>query len=138
MQIITDAQSMARAIATALNPWLKHMLALRSIQLLEADIEIGELGPFIIVEPGDGLAAVETAAGIPIATNLVDGAAWPDPDFVPNWEWVRSDHGWREIVFVTSDAGGGAILFVPDREGIDPTLLAIIRAFADRDTAEQP
>jgi hypothetical protein len=130
---------MARAITTTLNPWLKHMLALRRIQLLEADIEIGELGPIILVESGNNLAAIEQAAGVPIATNLVDGAGWPDPDFVPNWEWCRlSRSGWAEAVFVTSDDGSGAVLFVPDYEGIDPTLLAIIHAFADRDGAEQP
>lgn len=139
MLVITDAPSMTRILATTLNPWLKHVLALRQIQLLEADVEIGELGPIIIVEPGDALPAIERTAGLPISMNLVDGATWPSPDFAPNWEWCRrSKNGWAEAAFVLSDDGAGAVLFVPDREGVDPTLLAIIRAFADRDSADQP
>jgi hypothetical protein len=120
MLIITDAPSMTRAIATSLHPWLKHILALRRIQLLEADVEIGELGPFIIIEQGDAVATIEKAARIPIATNLVDGAVWPSPDFVPSWEWaLRHEGGW-ELSFVLADDGAGAVLFVPDRGASTP------------------
>jgi hypothetical protein len=138
MLIINDAPSMTRALATMTDQWLKRTLALRRIQLIDAEIEIGELGPFIIVEPGDPLKVIETATGIPIATNLIDGAVWPSPDFVPSWEWCRSDEGWHELVYVLSDDGSGAVLFVPDREGIDPILSAIIRTFADQQSAERP
>lgn len=133
MEVIRDAPSMTRALRTTLNPWLKRLLTLRRDQLGEDGIEIGGLGPVVIVEPSDTLDAIEQAIGVPIATNLVDGIAWPDPDYVPSWEWCQSDHGWYEIVYVLTDAGDGVVLLVPDRDGIDPILLAIIRTFADRD-----
>ena len=90
---------------------------------------VGDLGPIVVVDTGDTLAAVEQAAGLPIATNLVDGLSFPDPDFMPSWEWCQEDHGWFEALYVTSDDGSGAVLYVPDRDGIDPTLRAIVRTF---------
>lgn len=127
MTIIETPEAMARATC---NPWLRKRLALYAERLAEAGCSVGELGPVIIVEPGDTLSAIERAGGIVIGTNLVDGLAFPDPGFVPNWEACNGDHGWYEIAFVSGDDGGGAVLFVPDRDGIDPALLAIIHAFA--------
>ena len=130
MILIEDPRGMDRAINTTLNPGLRLLLVRRRDQLTGDDIQIGELGPMLIIEAGDTLEAIEAVAGLPIATNLVDGARFPDPDYVPSWEWVQSANGWHEIVYVTSDDGGGVILFVPEREGIDATLLAIIHTFA--------
>lgn len=129
--IIDNPLAMARAIAATRNFWLRHRLSLRNDQLFDAECVVGDLGPIIIVETGDALAEVERAAGVPIATNLVDCAVYPAPDYVPSWETCERDHGWYEITYVTSDDGSGAVIFLPDRVGIDPTLRAIVHAYAD-------
>ena len=129
MLIIDTPLAMARAKQTLLNPWLRRRLALRERQVFDAGCRVGDLGPIVVVQTGDTLAAVEAAAGLPIATNLVDGATWPSPDFVPSFEWAEQDHGWHELVYVTSDDGSGAVVLVPDRDGIDPTLRAIVQTF---------
>ena len=131
MLIIDTPLAMARARATILNPWLRRRLALRERQVFDAGCRVGDLGPIIVVQNHDPLSDVERAAGLPIATNLVDGAAYPDPDFVPSWEWCEGDHGWFELLYVTSDDGSGAVLFVPDRDGVDATLRAIVRMFGN-------
>ena len=131
MITIDTPLAMARAKATLRNPWLRRRLALRHQQLYDAECEVGDLGPMIIVQSGDTLVQVEHAAGVPIATNLVDGIAFPDPNFMPSWEACEGDHGWYEATYVTCDDGSGAVIFVPDRDGIDPTLRAIVQAYAD-------
>ncbi|KQM13897.1 hypothetical protein ASE49_12755 [Novosphingobium sp. Leaf2] len=108
---------MARALATYLNPWLLRRLVLYRDRLHEAGSDVGELGPVIIVDPGDTLQDIEKAAGIAIGG---------DPDM----EVCVLDNGWAELVFVTSDDGSGAVILIPDREGIDPDLLAIVRTHA--------
>ena len=134
MTIIDSSQAMARVLASTPDPWLKQMLTLRRDQHREADCDLGDLGPIVIVEPGDALSAIEQAAGVPIATNLVDGITFPDPAFMPSWEFCEAHQGWHEIVYVTCDDGSGAVLFVPDRDGIDATLMAIIHAYGDGNT----
>ena len=132
MLIIDTPLTMANAVATILNPWLRDHLILRREQLFDAECEVGDLGPIIVVDAADALSSIERAAGVPIATNLVDGAVFPDPEYMPSWETCYGDHGWYEITYVTSDDGGGAIIFVPDREGIDTTLRAIVQTYADK------
>lgn len=132
MLIIDNPLAMARAKASIMNPWLKRRLMLRHRQLYDAGCAVGDLGPIVIVQTGDTLADTERAAGVPIATNLVDGAIFPAYDFEPSWEACEGDHGWYEITYVTCDDGSGAVIFVPDREGIDLTLRSIIQAYADK------
>lgn len=131
MLIIDTPLAMARAVATIRNPWLRCRLLVRNDQLFDAECVVGDLGPIVVVESGDTLADIERAAGVPIATNLVDGAVFPGPAFMPSWEACEGEHGWYEITYVTSDDGGGAVIFLPDRDGIDPTLRAIVQAHAD-------
>ncbi|NYT40781.1 hypothetical protein HZY97_08440 [Sphingomonas sp. R-74633] len=131
MEIIDTPAAMANALATYINPSLRRRLARYGKRLDEAGCGVGELGPLLVIVAGDQLEAIEQAAGIPIATNLVDGARFPDPAYVPSWEYCEADQGWYEVAYVTSDDGSGAVLLIPDRDGIDPTLIAIIRAFAD-------
>ena len=104
-------------MASALNPAIKALLAMRRDQLLSdtgGDYDIGELANWIIVAPGDLLAAIETAAGYPIA---------PDSP----WEWVINHGGIMEAPIILSDDGFGAVLIVPDEQGVDSVLLKLLK-----------
>lgn len=113
MHIIDAPDAMAHALASILNPWLSRRLVLWRDRLAEADCPVGDLGPLIIVEPGDTLVAIEQAASVTIA---------PDA-----WEYCDRDHGWCEIVVVTGDDGSGAVFLIPDHDDLDADLLRIIR-----------
>ena len=113
MHIIDSNAAMAHVLAITLNPWLRRRLLLHREQHREAGCDIGELGPILLIEPGDSLASIEQAAGTTVASG---------------WEYHQADHGWHEFVFVTSDDGAGAVLFIPDRDDMDAALLAIISA----------
>lgn len=131
MRSFTTRAAVESAVANgSLDPDLRRLLAVRARQLeddTEPGVELGELAHFHVVQPGDDTAAVEAALGFPVDANLVDGARFGDPDFTPSWEWIEDHDGVWEAAFVLSDDGFGHVLFVPDRTGIDPRLLALCR-----------
>lgn len=81
------------------------------------DQPLAELCEFILVEPTDSLAALETKLG---------RALHPPP-----WEYVDSLGGWFEVVVVTGQAGEGFVVLIEDRPDNDQTLLNLCRAHAD-------
>jgi len=129
---IRSSVDMERALASPLDTDLLQLLALRRDQLLEYDdYDLGELAHFIVAEPGDALAAIEIAAGIPVAINMIDDSKQGDPGFTANFEYVERHGGaWFEAVTIVSDDGFGIVLLVPDRPDIDPTLLGLLRNHA--------
>lgn len=129
MITIRSSPDMAQVLASSIDTDLARLLKERRDQLLEHDgYDLGELAHFIVAEAGDSLADIEGAAGVPLATNLVDGTRLGNPDFTDNFEFVqRHDGGWFEAVAILGDDGFGLALFVPDRLGIDPALLSLVR-----------
>lgn len=123
---------MTRALASPIDADLIRLLALRREQLLEQEgYDLGELAHFIVAEPGDALAAIEVAAGIPLATNMIDGSKQGEPGFTASFEYVERHSGaWFEAVTIVSDDGFGLVLLVPDRPDIDPALLGLVRDHA--------
>lgn len=116
---------MSEALGSALDPAIKAFLTLRRNQLLSdtgGEYDIGELAHWIIVAPGDPLAAIETAVGFPI---------FPDPP----WEWVQNHGSIMEAPIVLSDDGFAVVLIVPDEQGVDPGLLKLLKR--DAVTADQ-
>lgn len=125
---IRSSADMARALALPLEPELLELLALRRDQLLEHDeYDLGELAHFLVVEPADTIAAIEGVVGVPLTTNLVDGSKFGDPGFTANFEYVERHGPWFEAVTIVSDDGFGIVLLVPDRPGIHPVLLGLVR-----------
>ena len=119
MYIIHTWLELATYLDDPLDLDLKSLLTTRRDQLMEYDLS--ELGVFVIIQPGDTMAAIETATGWPI---LMDG--------VPTFEWVQRHGTIWEIPFVLADSGAGHVLIVPEGEGIDTTLLDLCRAHADQ------
>ncbi len=93
------------------DPTLRSLLDLRRDQLIEHG-ELSELGCIVIIQPGDTLEAVEAAVSFPIATNIIDGIRFPDPAFMPAWEWTLRHGIYWEVAYVLSDDGSGFVLIV--------------------------
>lgn len=123
MLIINEAAGMVRALDAPLPSLIKRLLALRA--------DLIDLATFVIVAPGDPIEAIEAGAGIPITTSLVDGSRFGEPGFMPSFEWVADHGGLFEAPFILTDDGAGVVLIVPDDEGVDQTLLSLLRAHAD-------
>ncbi len=124
MLIFKTPGSFERALDSCLAENIKRLLAARA--------DLIDLATFVIPAPGDSMADIEAAAGIPIATNFIDGVRYGEPDFMPSFEWVMDHGGLYEIPYVLSDDGSGVVLIVPDCEGVDPVLLALARDHAIR------
>jgi hypothetical protein len=101
--------------------------------------EIGEgaafdpdtMGYFVVVEPGDSVAALEAETGCAILTDLFGESRFGEADFTPAFEWLMAHPACFEIVYVFNDDGYGIDLFVPKRAGVDPELLAMCATYAD-------
>ena len=128
MIIVQSTAAMALALTALGDDQVKELLALRRDQLLSNYAgDLGEIAHFIVVEPGDTLAAIEHAAAVPFATNLSDGTRLGDADFTDNFEHATDHGGWFEAVMVLNDDGFALVLFIPDLPTVDPALLAIIQ-----------
>jgi hypothetical protein len=99
---------------------------------LELDEPYDQFGGFILVEPGDNPASLEAESGCLITTGLFIDAKFGDPDFMPCFEWLEhhAQAHCYEMLFVMSDDGFGAALFVPNSPDIDPELLTFCRTYA--------
>ena len=120
MLTITDGGSLTRALSTSIDPLLKRLLIERRDQL---DGEIKGEARFIVVQPGDGLDALEIALGFSILQNQTDGHRFGDPEFSPSCEWI-ADHGtFYEAVWILTDDGFAHVALITKHDGIDPELL---------------
>lgn len=130
MLTIKNSAGMTRTLDAPIDPSLKHILRKRALQLTDdTGDDLERLALFIVVEPGDPIAAIEATLGFPIMTNPIDGLGYGDPDFEPSWEWIADHEGWFEALYVFSDDGFGSALLVPDDDRINPELLSLCREF---------
>jgi hypothetical protein len=134
MKIINTPEAMACVLASSLDPHLKHLLQQRIEQLGGYEgYDPYDLVTFVIIEPLDRVAEIETALGLPITTNLVDGSTFGEPDFEPSSEYIARHPGWFELVYVLRDDGAGIIIWIPDDDDIDADLLSLCRIHAQAD-----
>ena len=132
MITIFDSAAMVRVLSGPIDPDLKAILLGRLELLAEYldDWDLADIANFIVVEPGDNIEAIEQELCISPFVNRVDGARYPDPAFEPSWEHCIARQGCFDLTFALSDAGLAHCLLVPDRDGVEPQLLELCRAFA--------
>jgi hypothetical protein len=119
MIVIRTAEEMARALDSPLDPELRRILAEHWARLADYDLPLSDLAEFLIAQPADTLAKLETASGMTLIA-FDDGR----PLFALGPEIVEQHVGFLELVFILSDDGFGVVLLVSEREGMDPILKA--------------
>ena len=132
MLILRTTAAMHAAAQTYPDPALRTLLAKR-IEQLTGDHELDDVVNFLVIEPGDLLADIDTALGFPILQSLVDGTVFGDPDFTPSFEWMQCHCGWFEIIYLLTDDGFGTIVLVEDHPGIVFDLHALCLEYAPRE-----
>ena len=80
-------------------------------------------GQFFIVDPGDSMASLETAAAWPLFRHHYT-------DHSPTFEWLEAHDGLYEIAYVLADSGQFILVVVPDDHGIDEVLLTFCQQHA--------
>jgi len=127
MQIIRTAAEAANIA----DPELRTLVQ-KTIAALNPDGSYNpdELGYFLIVQPGDTLAAVSKQIGFDILANRWTGKRFGDADFTPSFEFAVEHTGYWEMVYVLDQAGSGVDVFVPKTSSTDPQLLAMCQRYA--------
>ena len=110
---------------------LLDLIRRRMTETAEYVDHFSELVFFVIVEPGDDIAAVDEALGLPVMANRFDGMRFGEPGFTPSWDVFEEHAGFYELVYVLSDDGQGVTVFVAKLEGVSPELLSMCRRFVD-------
>ena len=111
------------------DPELLDLIQARIADTAEYVDTFGELVFFVIVEPGDDIAAVDDALGFPLMANRFDGIAFGEPRFTASWDVLEEHAGFYELVYVLSDDGQGVTVFVAKADGVLPELLSMCRQF---------
>jgi hypothetical protein len=69
--------------------------------------------------------------GFSILEGIFDSSRFGDENFEPSFELAEAVNGdLFELVYIVSDSGYGYDIFVMNRPGIDPTLLAFCETYA--------
>ena len=88
-------------------------------------------GFMIVVEPFDGVEALEEESGCPILRSYIGMTRFGDPEFKPVFEVLEEHPRCYEMVFVPSDGDFGIVIFIPKQDGIDPELIALCAEYAE-------
>ena len=139
MRILRDPSELA-ALSTGL---VRSLLHKRFAELSEdKPYDPTVNGFFIVVEAGDGIAAVEQQSGCRLLSNRFSAACFGEANFTPDWELLMfhagrdGSPGCFEMVFVLCDDGYGVVILIPLQDGIDPALLALCRAYGGSSSSE--
>ena len=131
MIVITDR----RQIAGIADSHLRQLIEQRIQDIEECcpwDAE--ELGPFIIVEPGDTGNDLETVMGFSILESNFDESRFGDDDFAPSFEFVEIvGEELFELVYIVNDGGYGYDIFIQNLPGLDP----VIRSFCQTESPRE-
>ena len=128
MIIITDLEQ----VVSIADPPLRHIIEQRIHGIQECSPwDADELGPIIVIEPGDTPDDLKKITGFSILEGLFDDSRFGDENFAPSFEFAEShgDHLF-ELVYIVSDGGYGYDIFIQNAAGIDPVLLAFCQAYA--------
>lgn len=113
------------------NPAIRALVEQRFSELcLEEPYDADIHGYFVIVTPGDTVAALEAAADWQILGGIFDDSRYGDPDFAPAFEVLEEHVACYEIAYVFSDCGACLIVIVPKEAGIDADLLHFCEEYA--------
>lgn len=120
------------AIAALAHHRLRQLIQQRVEEISEyCEWDGDELGPFVVVEPGDTDSDIESVTGFSPLCSPYNGSRFGDVNFKPAFESAEShDDQLFELAYVVGDGGYGYNIIVINAPGIDPTLLAFCKAYA--------
>jgi len=121
-----------KAITDITDPVLRQLIERRIQEISECcPWDADELGPMIVVEPGNTADDLQAIMGFSILESMFDGSHFGEEEFAPSFEVaeIHGDHLY-ELVYIVSDGGYGYDIFILNRPGIDPTILAFCQTYA--------
>ena len=130
MQSFDNAKAIARAPRLITDPKLGNLLTDRVQDWTARGLL--DLTHLAIIEVGDtDVSIIEELAFSPLI-NPLDGLRRGMEGFVFPFDYVEDHGGWFELFVTVGNDGFAFVLFVRDREGVDPELLALCRHHAQQ------
>lgn len=115
------------------DPLLRDLIEQRILEISDGGSWDSTLyGYFIVVEPGDSVAALEAESGCCLLTGRFTDAHFGESGFVPSFEFIEEHANCYEGVWILSDDGFGVVILIPKAAGIDPELMSMCVTYAMR------
>jgi len=130
MQSFDTAKAIARAPRLMTDPKLKNLLTDRVRDWTARGLL--NLTHVVIIEVGDTDAAINEDLGFSPLVNALDGKRYGMEGFVLPFDYIEDHGGWFELFVTVGNDGFAFVVFVRNREGVDPELLGMCRAHAGR------
>ena len=127
MLSLHDIDTMNAALSLPLDPKLHRLLSDRIQDAIACGLEA--LTHIIVITPDDGESDFIREVSFSPFWNPLSETRYGDPGHIPPWDWAGKQDGHYEWLKTVGDSGFAFIVLVPDRDGIDPTLLAMCREF---------
>lgn len=116
---------MKAALKGPLDPKLHALLADRIQDTIDCDLT--ELTHIVVASMEAEIVAETTFSPL---VNPIDGKRWPNPGFIPGWDWLERHEGFFELIVTVGDSGFAYILIIPDADETEADLLDMCRHFA--------
>ncbi len=130
MQSFDNAKAIAGVPRNMTDPQLKNLLNDR-VRDWNA-LGVLAMTHLVLVEVGDtDQSIIEELAFSPLI-NPLDGKRHGTEGFVQPFDLIEDHGGWFELIVTVGNDGFAFVLFVRDREGVDPELLTMCRAHTRR------
>lgn len=128
MVIITNPVQIAVITDTS----LRQLIERRIQEISECcPWDADELGPMIVVEPGDTAEDLQAIMGFSILESIFDDSHFGDEEFAPSFDFAEIvGEDLYELVYVISDGGYGYDIFIPNLPGLDPVIRSFCQTYA--------
>ena len=130
MQTFDNAAAITKAPRIVTDPPLRNLLTDRVQEW--TDRGLLDLTHVVLIEVGDTNEFIVDEIAFSPLINPLDGERYGTEGFVFPFDLLTDHGGWFELTMTVGNDGFAFVLFVRDREGVDPELLAMCRAHAGR------
>jgi hypothetical protein len=126
-----DAAAIAAAPITApVEANLRNLLAERVHDWTAC--ELLDLTYLVVVEAGDTERGLLEAIGYSPLVNPLTGKRMGDAAFNPSFDWLKLEGNYYELIDTVGNEGAAFVVFIPNRDDIDPELLRLCRTYAEQ------
>jgi hypothetical protein len=125
-----DRASLAHLMSLDLDPQLRQLLERRLAALITPYGDLADQTEWLILQAGEGANDIEREVAFSPLIEPTDGPRYGTAGFRPFWTHLAREDGH----FVMTQTFGSAfayILIIPDRDDIDPDLLALCREYTE-------
>lgn len=131
MLILTGRAEIERGLTLPLAVDLHDLIAIRLERFTAGEHDLADMTVIVVLEAGDTDADLQAGAGVSLLTNVLNGAAYPAPDYVAPIDylhWATPDV--CEAIVCVGNSGYAVHVLIPVGRETASDLLAWCREYA--------